>query len=361
MTLVDTLFSPAKGTSRARRLSARCRPSRSLALERFERRDLLAITAAGIDWTSTDTFFTDFNRSMTSQYTSFTIENDVSGPAIDVWVRAVFPGGSVVGCGAGYNNEDGVYHVGELAPDTAGKAFLYLTAKSLSPNPVPFVIEVYDGNPLTAALSPIAQQSFSFARVVNTIEANVNEIDTVSFLPASPVVGDTLRLFVDGRLGNSVDSVLFAPATYTSWLPDVFELRETRITISAVDQPDDQLFFDNLPGIQNLQPFKAEYRFLITGPTTSPTPLLPTQFTQDGTQADKHHKVAGTPFPPIPPVLPSLTLVKDDFVATYVPGRTTTYTIVLSNIGNAPALGVSVTDLLPEPVSYTHLTLPTKA
>jgi len=288
MTPVEMLFARSRSPRIARRRSAKTRRLDAVRCERLEDRRLLAINPlTDIKRTSGDLFFTDFSRQMTSEYTSYTITDDGSGIAPDVWVQAVFPAGSPVGCGTingtFYNNEDGVYHVGTLAPNVPGTAFLYLTAKSLSANPVPYVLKVFNGNPLGGGTF-ITEKAFEFTSVENTIQASTNQIDTVTYTPAVPVVGDTLDLKVTGTLGNNIDQVLFAPATYTSWLPDVFELRTPSISISSVAQPAKQIYFENLPGIVNLQPFTAIYSFEIKSTTPTPTPILPTQFTQDNKQ-----------------------------------------------------------------------------
>ncbi|MCE9630564.1 MAG: DUF11 domain-containing protein [Planctomycetia bacterium] len=339
----------ARRSSRPVRKPARTAFARRPGLDRaeqLERRDLLAILAGGVERTTPDDFFTDFSVGMTSEYTAYTITNDASGPATDVWVKALFPTGSPVGVGSGYNNEDGLYHIGTLAPSTTGTAFLYFTANALSAAAVPYSIEVYGGEPGNGG-SLLVTKPFSLTTVVNTLAAEPNKVDTVAYAPANPQIGDTLTLSVTGRLGNGADRVLFAPASATSWEPDVFELRSTSHTISGVAQAPNGLFYDGLTGLVNQQPFTSTYEFLITRPSTTSTLTSPTQFTQDGAQDWKHHKPDATPFPTIPPIPPRLTLTKNDGVTTYTPGGMTTYTIVLANTGAGAASGVVVSDILP--------------
>ena len=347
MNLLATPF--ARRTSRPVRKPARTAAARRPGLDRveqFERRELLAVLAGGVERTTPDDFFTDFSVGMTSEYTAYTITNDASGPATDVWVKALFPVGSPVGVGSGYNNEDGLYHVGTLAPNTSGTAFLYFTANALSATPVPYSIEVYDGEPGNGG-ALLVTKPFSLTTVVNTLAAEPNKVETVAYSPANPQIGDTLTLSVTGRLGNGADRVLFAPASATSWEPDVFELRSTSHTISGIAQTPNGLFYDGLTDLVNQQPFTSTYDFLITRQSSTSTLTSPTQFTQDGAQAWKHHKPDATPFPTIPPIPPRLTLTKSDGVTTYTPGGMTTYTIVLANTGAGAASGVVVSDTLP--------------
>ncbi len=325
--------------------------------ERLESRLPLAIT--GVVRTTPDDFFIDTGRGFDSGYTAYTIESDGLGPAVDVWVRAANFSAGTVGFGPGINNEDGKYRVGTLDGGvTSGTAYLYFTASGPTATPQTYDIEVWNGDPDDGGTQiGGATTTFTIDSVQETIAAEPNKIDAVSFSPATPVVGDLLVLEVDGRLGNGADRVLFAPATRADWQPDVFELRATDISISGATQTPDRLSFDPLPTpAVNQQPFTAVYTFLVARAITTPTAIDPTQFTQDGTQSWKHHKPDDTPFPPIPPVTYDLALSKTNGTSTYVPGGTTTWTITLTNTGKIGVDDVLITDMLPPQVDATTTT-----
>jgi uncharacterized repeat protein (TIGR01451 family) len=365
MSLFDTLFPKQRhasnlrqqeyagqATGRARTTAGRNRLRHLGHGEQLERRDLLAVSV--VQETPT-TFFTDFSRNFNSEYASYTITNIDSGP-IDAWVKVTFPAGSVVGCGPGYNNEDGLYRVGTLNNGEFNEAFLYYTAKSNTAVAQPYSLEVWNGKPGDPGSSPLIPSpiALTYESIVDTLAAEPNKVSSVTISPAAPAVGDIMTMTVGGKLGSGANRVLFAPATRSDWQPDIFELRNVTNVISGMARTPDRIFYDGLPGGgSDEKPFTSVYEFLVTGPVTTPTPVDPTQWTQDGKQAWKHHKPDDTPFPPIPPVTYDLSISKTDGKATYTPGGTTTYTVTLLHTGKAAATNVVVPDVLPPQVDPT--------
>lgn len=359
MSLFDTLFPQQRRVSERRRpnhegrVEGRVRTAGSRNRlrhlghgEQLERRDLLAVSV--VQETPT-TFFTDFSRNFNSEYASYTITNIDSGP-IDAWVKVTFPAGSVVGCGPGYNSEDGLYRIGALNNGEFNEAFLYYTATSNTVVPQPYALEVWNGKPGEPGSSPLTPTpiALTYESIVDTLAAEPNKVSAVTISPAAPAVGDIMTMQVEGKLGSGANRVLFAPATRSDWQPDIFELRNVTNVISGTTRTLDRIFYDGLPGGgSDEKPFTSVYEFLVTGPITTPTPVDPTQWTQDGKQAWKHHKPDDTPFPPIPPITYELSISKTDGKATYTPGGTTTYTVTLQNTGKAAANNVLIVDTLP--------------
>ena len=91
----------------------------------------------------------------------------------------------------------------------------------------------------------------------------------------------------------------------------------------------------------------------MAGPAATATQTSPSQYTQDNGQNWKHHRPSSTPFPVIPPLFYELSLTKDDGQTTYAPGTSTTYTIELTNTGNASVSDVAVADVLPPQLAGT--------
>jgi len=359
MNVFDTLFPPrsrSPGRNRPRRPGTTARRSgnrlRSFGMpERLERRDLLAISASGIERTTPAQFFIDTGTGLNAAYTAYSITNAAPGPLVDVWVKATNFSAGTVGLA-----EDGIYHLGELGGGETGTAFLYFAASGPSSTAQSYDIEIWDHDPAMGG-SPTVTKQFTFTDVLETIKADPNKITGVSFTPANPSVGDTLTMTVTGELGNGADRVLFAPATKTTWQADVFELRGTKVKISGTDVnvPPNRLFFDttDLPPATNKQPFTIDYEFLIARPSSTTTQTSPTQYTQDGQQDWKHHDPASAPLPIIPALKYKLDINKTDFKDTYTPGEITTYTITLVNSGNIPINNVLVEDTLPFQIDPT--------
>ncbi|NDH19642.1 MAG: DUF11 domain-containing protein, partial [Actinobacteria bacterium] len=250
-------------------------------------------------------------------------------------------------------HEDGIYQVGPLDNGETGNAFLYFSASGPQAVPQSFDFEVWDGNPLMGG-TQLFTETYTYVSVQETLEAEPNKIESVTISPASPAVGDILTMTVVGRLGNGADRVLFAPATTSDWLADTFELRSTDIEISGVPVAENRLFYGTLPSPSvNQQPFTAVYSFLVTGPAATATQTSPSQYTQQDAQNWKHHRPSSTPFPVIPPLVYELSLRKYDGQTTYAPGTSTTYTIELTNTGNASVSDVAVADLLPPQLAAT--------
>lgn len=363
MSLFDTLFPQQHRASERRRpehqgraegrvrSASRHRLRRLRQGEALERRDLLAVTVA---WDTPKTFFTDFSRNFNSEYASYTVKNIDSG-LIDAWVKVNFPASSEVGIGAAYNNnkEDGLYRVGPLNNGDSNEAFLYYTAKTNTTVAQPYTIEVWNGKPNAPGSSPLTPIpiGFTYDSIVDTNAAEPNKVSTVTISPAAPVIGDIMTMTVQGKLGSGANRVLFAPATRSDWKPDVFELRNVTNKISGTLRTADQIFYDDLPGGgSDEKPFTSVYQFLVAGASNTPTPIDPTQWTQDGNQKWKHHKPDDTPFPPIPPVSYDFTVTKTDGKATYTAGDLITYTLTIQNNSNLPVNDVLIKDTLPLPL-----------
>ena len=387
MNVFDTLFPPRSRARESRPQSRRQagRPGRNRlrdfgAAEQLEHRNLLA-WAGSVTPGTPETFFIDPGNNfpgggsvpnpMTSQYASYTIKNDELG-AKDIWVRAVLtpmgPGETRrVGFGTGFNNEDGIYHVGSVAGGGGERtAFLYFTdvgpatpMDDPDPTDQPYNLEVWEGKPDPVGGTPLATASFKYDQIVVANRNSSSKINTVSFVPPIPpaglFVGDSLTLNVSGYLGTAADQVLFTPATRTDWQPDTFELRSTKIELVGTTLLADNQIWD--PGISpkvGQQDFNAAYTFLIAQPSipgSGPTIVSPTQFINDINESGKdrwdHHDPSSETLPLIPEAKYKLDLTKTDGSPTYTPGAPVTYTMTLSNSGNIGVDGVVISDTLP--------------
>ena len=222
MSLFDTLFPPrtrrpspnagSRGTAR------RSRDRHAIQeAEPLEGRRLFTITPI-----TTDQFFIDpsSNFQIDSQYAEFLITRPVS--IADAWVKVeMITPNPTVSFGPGFNNEDGLYHVGPITAGIPAQAFIYFTTKATSEQPIndEYRVTLYNGFP--TPLNEVEHTHGFFNQIRDAQKNAVNKISTITFSATDPVIGGTLTMTVTGKIGNSPDRVLFTPASRFTWLPDV--------------------------------------------------------------------------------------------------------------------------------------------
>ena len=294
-----------------RRVASRRRPRFLGEAERLERRDLLAVDIAKL---TPDTFFinTD-NRTITGEYEAIQITNNTGSPIADLWAQATDFTGGVVSLGT---NEDGYYQVGALANGQSDIAYFYLRASAGTTVDQTHTIRLFSGDPREGGTpledpvgSPVTATS-TFFDVLQTIEASSNKIFTVAYDSPNPVLGSTLTMTVTGDLGQANnDRVLFSPASFDDWLPDVYVLEASTIDITG---PNARTLVNDLYdtgfGSSSSNPYTAVYTFRLAGVSTGTT-ASPTQFVGRNEQW-KHHAPGNVVLPPVSPVANSTTVQK---------------------------------------------------
>jgi uncharacterized repeat protein (TIGR01451 family) len=361
MNVFDTLF--PKRTQAAKmpkkqpqnRLTARRNRLRDLEnAERLERRDLLAIDFVR---TTPDLFFIDTGqgRLLSCEYEQVRITNNDPVAYDDLWVKASNFTGGVVGLAP---NEDGIYNLGALGVGQSDDAYFYLSAQTATSVLQQHTVTVYDGDPREGG-TPIsgASANFGFRKVLQTIEASSNQVNSVSYDTTSPTLGSILTMTVTGQLGQTGGlNALFSPASFGDWQPDVFELDSTTITITSganAQTKVDNLYFAGPLQQQSGNPYTATYRFRVEAPATASTTASPTQYVGagDGTNDWKHHKPGTAVLPPVPPAANTTILQKlvNGQPAITIPdtGTTVTYTLRFTNSGDRRVTLDSIRDALP--------------
>ena len=288
MNVFDTLFprrtQPAKTPRKQPQNRLAARGSRLHDLEhaeRLERRDLLTIDFVR---TTPDLFFIDTGqgRKLSCEYEQIRITNNDPVAYNDLWVKANGFTGGVVGLAP---NEDGIYQLGALGVGQSDDAYFYLSAQTATNVLQQHTVTVFDGDPREGGVPiPGAAATFGFTKVLQTIEASSNQVDSVAYDTANPTLGSILTMTVTGQLGQTGgSSALFSPASFGDWQPDVFELDSTSITITSgvnAQTKVDNLFFTGL-GQQSGNPYVATYRFRVEAPSTTATTASPTQYITD--------------------------------------------------------------------------------
>jgi uncharacterized repeat protein (TIGR01451 family) len=279
--------------------------------ERLERRDLMAVDIVKL---TPDTFFiNNDNRTITSEYEAIKITNNSGTNFADVWAKADTFTGGVVSLGT---NEDGYYQIGALAAGASDIAYFYLRADAGTSVDQTHKIRLYEGDPRTGGVpiedpvgTPVTAES-TFFDVYQTLETSSNKIFSVAYDSADPVLGSTLTMTVTGDLGQANnDSVLFSPASFDDWLPDVYVLKTMTIDITGTNARtliDD--LYDTGFASSSSNPYTAVYTFRLAG-VSAGTTASPTQFVGRGGNW-KHHDPGNVVLPPVSPVANSTTVQK---------------------------------------------------
>ncbi len=119
----------------------------------------------------------------------------------------------------------------------------------------------------------MTSQNFSFAAVLDTINANSNKVNSVVVSPSTPTVGGTFTITVTGATGTigAANVLDFTPAAYSSWRADALQLIGTTITLSSrqhrhlLEHPGHPAWVDHVRGQHELHrglhvPGRGDYR-----------------------------------------------------------------------------------------------------
>ncbi len=291
---------------RTLRRSVARRPERTrLVLELLETRTV----PTTITRTSAAIFYNDFAPShgapLTSAYAAYQITNTDGVSYADVWATignfTAASGQPVVTLAP---NAASAIDLGPLANGQTKTAFFYLGSGATTTVNQMHTVSVFNGSPTSGAL--LTSQNFSFAAVLDTIDANSNKVNSVVVSPSSPTVGGTFTITVTGATGElgAANVLDFTPAAYSSWRADAFQLIGTTITLSGGNTG---TFTDTLaipPGsivsAANTN-YTAVYTFQVVGTTATATAVSPTAYISSG--ANVKHTDSGT-FGTLPPVQP---------------------------------------------------------
>jgi hypothetical protein len=185
-----------------------------------------------ISRTSGATMYWDGNISpdLSQQYISFNVSSTTA--IADAWVQI---SGLSTGQVTLATGEDGRFHVGPLAANTTKTAFFLVNF----PNPTPnknfgdYTITLFNGVPGSGGAQVGSNATFSTTlNAARALQANANKV-TGGSVSANPIVGGIVTVTVKGQTGTigAAKVVVFSPATYDTWRPDIFELQATSIVL----------------------------------------------------------------------------------------------------------------------------------
>ena len=302
--------------------------------------------------TSSPVFYIDTSVTPTLQgmYVSYQINNNSGVNYPDLWARLDSFSGGVVSLAPG---EDGIVHIGPLAPGETKAAFFYLQASAETTVPQAHTIRLYPTRPPAVEL---ANATFTMT-VQETIQALANKVQTVVTGPTPPELGGIVTMTVTGDSGTigGAGVMSFSPASYTTWRPDAFEMISSEIVLTGGNSGTyrDQLLV--IAPNNTATPYVATFRFRAISMTTAPTVVSPIGYISSGNQI-KHTTTGnyGT-FPPIQPPANWFTIGKTAAPTQLLTAGVVTFTLSVTNSGGYEALLEDFVDTLPTtpaPVTY---------
>jgi uncharacterized repeat protein (TIGR01451 family) len=294
--------------------------------------------------TSSPIFYIDTSivPQLQGMYVSYQVSNNDGTSYSDLWVGIDSFSGGVISLGP---NEDGLVHLGPLAPGQTKTAFFFLQASGETALPQTHAVRVYPTRPPAAALT---SASFSMTSM-EAIQANANKVVTVVTGPSPPQLGGIVTMTVTGDAGTlgAARIMSFNPAAYLDWRADAFELISSSITLSVGNTGtyNDQLLI--IAGSASATEYVAVYRFRAVSMTTAPTTISPISYISSGSPIK--HTTTGN-YGSIPPMLPTdnrLTIGKQSSVAGLFGAGTVGFTISATNSGTVEAILEDFVDTLP--------------
>jgi len=312
-----------------------------------------AARAFVITRTSSPIFYIDTSvtPALRGMYVAYQINNNSGANHPDLWVRIDSFSGGVVTLGP---SEDGLHHLGPLAPGQTKTAFFFVQASGATATPQAHTIRIYPTRP---PASELQNQSFSMT-VEETIQANPNVVTTVLAGPNPPQLGGLVSVTVQGSSGTIGDAriMAFNPAAYLSWRADAFELVATTLTLSGGNSGtyNDTLYL--VAANASDTAYTAAYTYRAVGTTTTPTPISPISFITSGQQI-KHTRVNNfAQFDPILPTENRLTVGKTATPTLSANNGPITFTLIATNGGTVETVLEDFADTLPAtPGSPTYL------
>jgi uncharacterized repeat protein (TIGR01451 family) len=300
--------------------------------------------ALTITRTSSPVFYMDtsITPALQGMYVAYQVSNNDGVTYPDIWVRIDSFAGGTITLGP---NEDGLVHLGPLAPGQTRTAYFYLQASSATVALQTHTVRVY---PNRAGVGQLAAANFSMTSE-ETIQANANKVTTVVSGPNPAELGGIVTMTVSGETGTigAARILAFSPAAYLNWRANAYELIGATITLSGGNNLvlNDQLFA--IASSTADSTYVAVYTFRAVTTTVAPTAVSPIGFISSG--ANVKHTTTGN-YINLLPILPPdnrLTLGKTAAPGEFIGAGTVTFTIILTNNGFYNATVDEFVDTLP--------------
>jgi beta-glucosidase-like glycosyl hydrolase len=288
-------------------------------------------------------------------YAGYTITNNSPSEYEDLWVKAEQFTGPHIGPAV---SEDGIRKLDHLPSLEPVSVYFYFVSAQHTAAAENHFISLYTADPADGG-SPLCSAMFTLT-AEETIKANANKINSVTYGPPNPELGGTFLMTITGETGiiGAENVFAFTPASYAEWPADTFELTHVSITLSGGNTGtyEDTLFLNELTDTHT--DYTLTYSFDVREPTDDSTSISPQSYISSGMRT-KHTDTKNDTYAALPPIreAQNVTIIRsktaDD--ETLEGGGATRFTLLIVNNGSAEIALDTVVDLLPTlpaPASY---------
>lgn len=232
---------------------------------------------------------TGITPALTSAYVAYSVTNSTGATVSDLWVQLESFSGSVLSLSS---NENGVAHIGSIANGATAFVGFYLTATGATATAQNHAVAIYTSNP--SVVSQTCANNFSYT-TAETIQANANQVNSVSVSPNPPQLGGQFTMAINGSTGTIGSAGIFSAtaASLADWRADAFELMGSSLEFTAGGNTGTHTNTLYLTGLNSADTsYTMTYTFRAKGTTSADTTVYPINYISSGTQV-KHTSTSG--------------------------------------------------------------------
>ncbi len=241
---------------------------------------------------------TGISPSPVGMYAGYSVTNNTAQNFEDLWIQLDNFQGPAISLAT---NEDGITNLYSLPPGDTTHIFFYLISTGETEGLEGHDVSLYESAPADGT-NALCTSPFSLTSQ-ETIKANANKINSVTYDPPVPEIGGTFTMRITGETGViGADRIFaFTPISYENWPANTFELTSSSITLSGGNTG----IHSNTLSLNNLDSpnseYTIDYTFNVHGPTLSPTPISPESYISSG-QPTKHTNTKTPEYESLPPI-----------------------------------------------------------
>jgi len=285
-------------------------------------------------------FYIDTDTDYLGSYVGYRIANSGPTARTGLWSRLESFTGGVVGP-AGGGSTTAAAPVSSIASGGSQSTYAYLQASGATATAQSHALVLYEGRPGSGA-TELCRETMTILGASDVIKAAANKV-TGATVTGSPTLGGTFKLTVTGQTGvigagpSTDPSVIrFSPAVAATWPSSSFRLVgvEHRMPLTSAVVAD--LLGTTVPGGGADRAYEIVATFQVVGPTTAPTPVIPSQNIASGTQVKHTDPSTLSTLAPIPVVTSAATVTVSRAGTDAIPaGSSVPLTATVSNAGSA--------------------------